>query len=226
MTIDSSDVELLLLPNLTHSEQSYLPLKLAADMVSVFDGKFISVEYFIKQCKVAESFLKPGDKPLFKALIVSKLKDNAYLTEGDYPDMTQIFETLRACYSKIHDIDDVEDQIKDFRQKVDEKISDYAARVKKTLNMGIDFATASAFTSDLSSIATSLRTKAKKGFIKGLRNEILKGRVLDRVPETLDTAIQIAMRVEKELHEHAKHFVSDPRDVNSTANTNNDKFIK
>ena len=209
-------------------EQSYMPLKLAADMIPIFDGKSVSIEYFIKQCKQAESFVKPGDKPLLQALITSKIKGNANdLTEGSYSGLTELLKTLRACYSKLHDIEDVEDLIRDLRQEPNEKIADYSARVKKTLNMGVDMAIENPSSVDLNSIIESLRTKAKKGFIRGIRNETIKNRViLDKESDTLETAIQIAMKAEKDLLEHAKLFALGPKDVGDKTNNNADKFIK
>ena len=213
-------------PTMSATDIAYMPLKLASDMVPQFDGKSSSVEYFIKQCKVAEAYVKPGDKPLLKALIFSKIKGNAFdLTEGCYSDLTELLETLRESYSKVHDIDDIEDQIKELRQKPDEKISDFGATTKKILNLGVNFAESNSSSSNLSSVIDSLKSKAKKAFIKGIRSEKIKSRVSDSKPESLEMAIKIAMKIERESIEHAKYFPSDPKDIGTSSN-NNDKYIK
>ena len=105
-------------------EISFMPLKLAIDIVPIFDGENIAVENFIKKCKIAVNSVKPSDRKYIKILIESKIKGNAHnLIQNTFSNFDDLLKTLRYCYSKILDLDEIENQLANMRQEENEKVA-------------------------------------------------------------------------------------------------------
>lgn len=188
-----------------------LPLKFAIELIPVFDGGNIPVEDFIKKCKIAENSVKVCDKNNIQILIINKIKGVAYDLIQGVSNFYEILKTLRICFSKTQDLDEFEDQLRDLRQNENENVAYYGARIKKILYRGVDFAEENFSSENLFCIINSLKEKANKAFIKGIRDNFLNSRIADKTPKSLDDSLKLAIKFEKESFDHTRSFKTETR---------------
>lgn len=206
---------------------SYMSLKLAADTIPKFDGESISIEYFIKKAKIAENSVKPSERTHIRTLIISKITGNAHDLVQDLNDLEEIFETLKTCYAKFQDLDDIENELRSLKQEQNEKISQFCARIRNIVNRGVSLAEATMSSDELPATLKSLSKKANKSFVKGIRELNISSRVSDKDPQTLDASLKLALHIEREMERRNEHFgpqetsVSQPR-----AESSGGKFLR
>lgn len=192
-----------------NNETSYMPLKFAIDIIPKFSGDPFALNDFIRQCKIAEILVKPGDKRHLLTLIYSKLDGDARDVIGDQygtGNLNELLDILNAAFAQSLDIDHTQYELKSTRQKDTEKVMQFGARVRKVLNQGLKLATGTFSADELTGVRSMLYRTACKSFVKGLRNALLSSRVSDAQPKNLEDAIKIATIKEREKDERDQHF--------------------
>ena len=100
-----------------------------------FNGKNISVNRFIRECKEAEVFINPGDKDFFLKLVQSRVTGEAtgYLQFKTFDDLNQLLTELKEVFAPSQNLPQVQMDLARVKQNKQEKVSEYGLRVKRIL---------------------------------------------------------------------------------------------
>ena len=139
---DSSAVEITEFPS-DSSEPIFMSLTLAIVLVPHFDGKSCSVTKLINQCRHADSRITLRNRINLLALIRNKIEGHAdqFISNSNAPTtFDQLINLLKPSFARSFDVDRVQDELKNLRQKDSESIDSYGARVNVILNRGTEAA--------------------------------------------------------------------------------------
>lgn len=182
----------------------YLPLKLAADLIPKFDGKSCSLTKFVKQCKVANSRIKPLDQDNLLPLIRNKIEGHADKLIETYPDprnLNDLITILKSAFARDFNVDRAHDDLKNVHQGEHEQVEFFGARVSEILNRGLEAAKEMFNDQQVLGVRVLLNKAAVMGFTRGLRDRLFSTIIIKEEPESLNTAIDIAARLEREVSE-------------------------
>lgn len=188
----------------THSSPSYLALKLAADLVPKFDGKSCSLTKFVRQCKLANSRIKPLDHENLLALIRNKIEGHAEKLIANRPepeDLNALITELKVAFGRDFNVDRAHDDLKNVRQGDNEQAEFFGARVSEILHRGLEAAKERFNEQQVVGVRVLLNSAAVMGFTRGLRDRMFSTIITKEQPESLHTAIDIAARLEREIGE-------------------------
>ncbi|XP_063980067.1 uncharacterized protein LOC135164028 [Diachasmimorpha longicaudata] len=189
--------------------QSYLPLKLASDMIPRFDGKAAELTNFLQQCKIANSRVKPTDCINLLALICSKIEGHAkrLIANQDEPrTLVELIGLLKRAFIRVFDIDLVNDELRSLAQNEKESIEIFGARVLEVLVRGREAANEKYDNVQIVGIITLLNNSAMTCFTRGLRDPLMSTLLAKEKPSSLQNAIDIATRIEVENAERTRHL--------------------
>ena len=197
-------------------EARYVGVKIAAEMVPIFDGNTPPVATFVRDCKFAQQSVHPGDRPFLAKLIRTRVKGdaNAYLQNTSEPEnLGELLDVLRLAFSPQGDLSQLQAEMSSVIQKSSESVLQYGIRVSEILRKTIEVIEQDFPVEAATGMRLGANRNATSCFIRGLQPEI-ESRVSLRNPITLQHAISTATIVEnevlhlKQLH-RAHEFKSD-----------------
>lgn len=178
---------------------SYLPLKLAIDLVPTFDGKS-SVTKFIQKCKIADSRVHPSDKINLLTLIKGKIighADNLISYRSEPESLTELISLLKSIFIRAFDVDHAYDELGGQRQANDETAETFGARVCKIMNRALEAAKEHFDNAQVLGINVLLKRAAVKGFIKGLNDRLINSALAATNYTNIEEAIKAASNLEE-----------------------------
>lgn len=193
--------------------QSYLSLKLAADLIPRFDGKPAELTNFLQQCKTANAYVKPADRRSFLPLICSKIGGHAkqLISGRSTPEtLTELIGLLKKAFIRFFVIDRVNDELRRLTEKENEGIEFFGARVLEVLNRGRAAAKENYAESQIVGIITLLDNSAMTCFTRGLRDSLISTLLTKEKLSSLQDAIDMATRIELENAERLRLFQKIP----------------
>lgn len=193
--------------------QSYLSMKLAADIIPRFDGKPAELTHFLQQCKTANAYVKPAERRSFLPLICSKIGGHAkqLISGRSAPEtLTELIGLLKKAFIRFFDIDRVNDELRRLTEKENEGIEFFGARVLEVLNRGREAAKEKYAESQVVGIITLLDNSAITCFTRGLRDSLISTLLAKEKLSSLQDAIDIATRIELENAERLRLFQKIP----------------
>lgn len=188
----------------TEDSPSYLPLKLAADLVPTFDGKSCSLTKFVRQCKLANSRIKPLDHENLLALIRNKIEGHAEKLIANRPEpenLNALIIELKVAFARDFNVDRALDDLKNIRQGDNEQVEFFGARVSEILHRGLEASKEKFNEQQVLGVRVLLNNAAVMGFTRGLRDRMFSTIITKEQPESLHIAIDIAARLERETGE-------------------------
>lgn len=184
----------------------FLPLKLAVDLVPRFDGSDSkntgSLTKFIRQSKIAYSQVRPAEKSNLLSLIRNKIEGHAdqLLSSHENPEtLDELIRILKSCFARAFEVDYALVELKHLKQKENELVDTYGARASEILSRGLEGAKESYPSLEFVGVRVLLTRSAITGFVTGLRNPTINASVFSTHPDSLNKAIDIASRLEREL---------------------------
>ena len=208
---ETPEVNILTSPS--NTQQRYVNLKIAAEMVPNFDGKMPPVLSFSRDCKFAEQAVHPGDRPFLTKLIRTRIKGDADLflqNNTEFDSLDTMLEALKTTFSPQRDLSQLQAEMSNILQDENESVSKYGLRVSELLHRTTEV------------IEQGFPSKAKSGmllgacknsvacFVRGL-NEKIEVRMSGRNFETLQLAIRHAVKIESEMN--CLNFLRSSRDA-------------
>ena len=191
----------------------YVSIKIAAEMVPIFDGNTPPVATFIRDCKFAEQSVHPGDRPFLTKLIRTRVKGdaNAYLQNTNEPEnLGELLDILRLAFSPQGDLSQLQADMSSVIQRNSESVLQYGIRVSEILRKTIETIDQSFPVEAAAGMRLGANRNGTSCFIRGLNPEI-ESRVSPRNPISLQHAISIATLVESEVsHLKQLHRVHSP----------------
>lgn len=190
-------------------ETAYLPLKLASDLVPSFDGKTANLTKFLKQCKLANTRVKPADQKNLLAIIRSKIEGHADQLISNRPEpnnINELISLLKNSFSRFFDVDRVYDELRSLTQSTNEGVEYFGARVMEVLNRGIEAAREKYDQQQSVGVQVLLKNSAVTCFTRGLKNQLLSTLISKEKLSSLETAIDTAVRIEIETTERERHL--------------------
>ena len=195
------------------SETRYVGVKIAAEMVPIFNGNTPPVTTFIRDCKFAEQSVHPGDRPFLTKLIRTRVKGdaNAYLQNTNEPEnLGELLDILRLAFSPQGDLSQLQADMSSVIQRNSESVLQYGIRVSEILRKTIETIDQSFPVEAAAGMRLGANRNGTSCFIRGLNPEI-ESRVSPRNPISLQHAISIATLVESEVsHLKQLHRVHSP----------------
>ena len=84
-----------------------------------FNGKNISINSFIRDCKEAETFVNPGDKSFFLKVVKSRVTGdvNDYLQFKSFHDLDQLLSELKRVFAPTQNLPQLQTDLARVRQK-------------------------------------------------------------------------------------------------------------
>lgn len=157
------------------SSSRYVPLESAIEIVPNFDSKDDKLLPFLRQCKAAESFVRPEQRPFFILLIRTKItgfaSDLIDVYEKEPNTLDKLIAALKLCFPLVFDVNKVFLELWSQRQEEHESVELFAARISRLLYRGFEAAD-----DEKSDVAKAVDAKAAldsvatSQFINGLRD--------------------------------------------------------
>ena len=186
---------------MTTSSHRYINIKLAADMISTFDGKTPLILSFIRACQSAEESILPGDKHLLMRLVRNKIVGNAdlYLQNNAEPtSISSLLDTLRATFNPRRDLSQLQARISNLIQGNNESVVQYGIRVSEILRKTLDAIEEGFPKETITGMKMGTNKNAVSCFTRGLHKSI-ENRMQNRHATNLQGAINSAVTIENEL---------------------------
>lgn len=185
----------------SNPDVTYLSVKLAAELVPRFDGKLSDLTHFLKQCKKATSKVKEADKDHLLSLIQNKIVGHALqllANRKDPENLEELIQNLRNVFARDFNVGRVYKELQSLRQAENETAEFYGARVSAILSRGLEAAKEKFDSPDAGGARKMLTNAAIMGFARGLRKTSFGEMIVKDEPDSLDIAIDIAARLERE----------------------------
>ena len=179
----------------------YISIKLATDMVPVFDGKTPSIMTFIRACKSAENSVHPGDRTFLVTLIRNKIIGSAdlYLQNNiEYDCLDTLLNALKLAFSPQWDLSQLQAQISNVIQKENESVLLYGIRVSELLRRTLESIDEGFPKEAVAGMRLGANKNAVSCFVRGLKEKI-ESRMQNKNPNNLQDAINTAVAVENEI---------------------------
>lgn len=163
-----------------------------------FDGQNISINQFIRKCRDAESFADPADKNFFIRLVESKVTGDAraYLQYKTFNTLDQLLVELKRAFAPTQSLPQIQTDLARVVQMPSEKISEYGLRVTKILQKAVEYINENYEIPVAQGMLEGSVNTAIECFILGLNQEVAQ-RMIGKKPNTLETAISLALECEK-----------------------------
>ena len=100
-----------------------------------FNGRNISVNRFIRECREAENLVNPNDRTFFMKLVKSRVTGEAsdYLQFKSFDNLDQLLSDLKRVFSPSQNLPQIQTDLARVKQNSNERVSEYGLRVTKFL---------------------------------------------------------------------------------------------
>ncbi|XP_031785394.1 uncharacterized protein LOC103316878 [Nasonia vitripennis] len=174
---------------------SYVSLELAIGIVPDFDSTDEDLLPFLRECKAAESFVRPEQRHFFTLLVRSKITGFARdLIDlyGKNPDtLDELIAALKSCFPFVFDVNKAfSDLWSQPQQQKHESVEIFAARISRILDRGIEAANEKTDAAKAVEVKAALDRVAASQFKNGLRD---MANAIDNVP--FKDAVSFAIRM-------------------------------
>lgn len=180
------------------------------DSIPKFDGKSSSLVHFIKQCRLANSKVRPEDRENLLFLIRNKIEGHAklVLSNSKEPEtLDELFGLLKKFYLQSFNVHSFNAQLMQLHQNPNESVDVFGTRVSEILNGGLETAKDIYNAEQLVGVNDLLKNSAMISFIKGICNDTIRfylNRENDKKAlPNLEFAINKASNLNAELVEHS-----------------------
>jgi hypothetical protein len=200
-------------------------LKLARDIIPIFDGTNMSINMFTEHCRAAAASVEDEhDMQLLIMLIKNKVTGQArrHIQDKVGATLEEILKSLQRAFASRADTSQLAQELAVIKREKVESIVDYGIRVSDILNKII------VKVMDKTPGARGLercqeyKENAIKNFMRGLDRDTLYF-VREKSPSTLDEAIEFA--AEADVENITWNSVHGVRDDKSDSTSHNDKFV-
>lgn len=177
---------------------SHLSLKLAIELVPVFDGKSESLTKFIKQCKIADASVHPKDKFNLLILMRNRIKgfaDKLILHKKDPKNLDDLIKNLKTCFTKTFDVDSTHAELKSQKQEKNENINVFGARINDLLDRALEAVKERFDAAQAMGVSVMLNHAAITGFSLGLRDRTISTLLNSQKLDSLEEAISMATKL-------------------------------
>lgn len=192
-----------------------ISIDLAEKMLIKFDGNKSKLLEFIDNCDKAYFLVKEGFKPALFAIIETKLTDNARaLTRNrTFADWASLKTYLLDAYSERRTMGQWQLELHSCKQNFNESIMIFANKVENCYIKLLNSLDATLSAEAREACVNMLKMQALNVFLTGLNKE-LSILVKSQKPETLESAISIALSEEQELK--SKSEIQKYQNVNNS----------
>ena len=110
--------------------------RIVRDIIPEFTGKNMSVNSFLKHCKVVIAMVDLRDMPYLTMLILTKITGEArnHIQDKSDLELVDILKTLERIYSCKEDVSQLLQTLANTRQNPEESVQEYGGRVNQILN--------------------------------------------------------------------------------------------
>ena len=163
-----------------------------------FNGKNISINRFIRECKEAETFVNPGDKSFFLKIVKSRVTGDAndYLQFKSFNDLDQLLAELKRVFAPTQSLPQLQTDLARVRQKSQEKVSEYGLRVTRIVQKAQELINENFNPIVARGMIEGTVNTAIECFTLGLESEIAT-RMIGKQFSTLEVAISTAITCER-----------------------------
>ena len=172
-----------------------------------FNGRNISINRFIRECKEAENFVNPNDRSFFLKLVKSRVTGdvNDYLQFKNFDSLDQLLSELKRVFAPTQNLPQIQTDLARVRQSPQEKVFEYGLRVTRILQKAQELIVENFNSIVAGGMIEGTTNTAIECFTLGLESEIA-ARMIGKQFFTLESAISTAISCEryvqqrKELH--------------------------
>lgn len=152
----------------------YMIIAEVGKIIPEFDGRNITVNRFIRECKKAESFVNPMHKMFFVSLVESKVTGaaGAYLQFKDFVTLNELLDKLKKSFAPSRNLPQIQAELARVCQRADEKVSDYGLRVSTILHTALEMVNENFDSAIAQGMVKGIMNTAVECFTLGLRQEI------------------------------------------------------
>ena len=202
----------------------------AIDIVPLFKGYGDCVKIFIKKCRAAYGTVAEESKPFMLQLIRSRCvgEANEYLGESDYESLESLLSELNETYKVRDDYNTLITELTGTRQKKNESVHEYGARIKKLLDRLISTIKDTYAVEASVGMIQGTRDNALGSFIRGLASSEVRQETKNAKPKTLNEATAIAKiaELDEKLQKGPSIEQSDPPASSAYANPANIFYVE
>ena len=186
----------------SNSLPSYKKINEIVRILPEFNGKNISINRFIRECKEAENFVSPGDKSFFLKIVKSRVTGDAndYLQFKSFDNLEQLLLELKRVFSPSQNLPQVQTDLARVRQNSNEKVSEYGLRVTKILQKARELIDENFNPLVARGMIEGTTNTAIECFTLGLESDIAT-RMIGKQFSTLESAISTAITCERYVHQ-------------------------
>ena len=183
---------------MTDSFPNYKKTNEIVRILPEFNGRNISVNRFIKECREAENFVNPNDRDFFIKLIKARITGEAsdYLQYKSFDNLDQLLLDLKRVFSPIQNLPQVQTDLARVKQNQNERVSEYGLRVTRILQKARELIDENFNPLVARGMIEGTVNTAIECFTLGLNSEIA-ARMNGKVSTTLEQTISIAIDCEK-----------------------------
>lgn len=209
-----------------------MPLKLAIDLVPVFDGKSISLTKFLKQCKIADASVHSKDKLNLLTLMRNKIvgfADKLMLHKKEPKTLDDLIKNLKTCFAKTFDVDSTHAELKSQKQGKYENTNVFGARINELLERALEATKERFDAAQAVGVSVLLNHAAITGFSLGLRDRMISTLLNTEKFDSLEEAINVATKLEQKNETRNALFgfnqsnnflhLNNPQNSNDNSNT-------
>ena len=113
--------------NNNNTSNTYKRTSEVVKIIPEFNGRNISVNQFIRECRDAEHFINPNDRKFFVKLVKSRVTGDAqaYLQFKTFSNLEQLLEELKRTFTSAQNLPQLQTELSRLVQKPTEKVSEY-----------------------------------------------------------------------------------------------------
>lgn len=202
------------------SGSEFMNIKILSSLIPGFNGEKSKLFKFISQCRRAEKYCSPRDLRSLIEIINSKLEGEAARVlqrVSNIDSGADIITAIKTHFTPSMDIGLAQAELIKLNQNTGEKVRMFGLRMAEKLDLGVESAKEFYNEQQFIGVKVSLERTAIRAFINGLSNAMEKQFITFFEPDTLNKAIEIAEKSERN-RETAKLFA--PQSVPTTIQVN------
>ena len=188
------------------SFSSYKKTNEIVPILPEFNGKNISVNRFIKECREADNFVNPNDRTFFMKLVKARVIGEAsdYLQFKSFDNLDQLLLELKRVFSPSQNLPQVQTDLARVKQNPNERVWEYGLRVTKILQKARELIDESFNPLVARGMIEGTTNTAIECFPLGLNSEIAT-RMIGKVSITLEQAMSAAINCEN-MYNSVKNY--------------------